>query len=55
MLVHFGLGNAEFVDSVIVRWPSGQVNRLGRYQARKTWVLEEGVEVDPSEGPSGDS
>ena len=41
-LVHFGLADAEAVDSVVVRWPSGQMTRMGRQGARRFWVIEEG-------------
>ena len=27
--VHFGLGAATRVDSIVIRWPSGQVDKLG--------------------------
>jgi hypothetical protein len=41
MLIHFGLGDAEAVDSVVVRWPSGHVERRGQHRARQIWVLEQ--------------
>jgi len=36
---HFGLGDAEAVDSVEVRWPDGVVTRHGPYAARTSWIL----------------
>jgi hypothetical protein len=52
LVVHFGLNDAESVDSVIVRWPSGQVNRLGPYWARRAWVIEETSGADSIPGAS---
>jgi hypothetical protein len=40
--LHFGLGAATRVDSIAVRWPSGQVDRLGPCAADRELVLEEG-------------
>ena len=28
-LIHFGLGNADKIDSLIIEWPSGIVQELG--------------------------
>ncbi len=41
--VHFGLGSATRVDSIVVRWPSGQVDRIGPQSADQELVLEEGL------------
>lgn len=54
MMVHFGLSNAESVDSLVVRWPSGQVDRMGAFQARRVWVVEETDDDSPSENPPDD-
>ena len=40
--LHFGLGAATRVDSIVVRWPSGQVDRLGPQAADQELVLKEG-------------
>lgn len=40
-VVHFGLGAATQVDSLIVRWPSGTWQRLGQQAAGQTLELTE--------------
>lgn len=40
--VHFGLGDALHVDSIRVRWPSGQEEDFPKAAAGATWLLEEG-------------
>jgi hypothetical protein len=39
---HFGLGKAEVVPSVEIRWPSGTIDRLDRVRANQFLVVEEG-------------
>ncbi|HEY7427870.1 MAG TPA: CRTAC1 family protein [Gemmataceae bacterium] len=39
-----GLGEAERVDRVVVRWPSGQRQEFGDLAARRWWRLHEGRE-----------
>jgi len=39
----FGLGAATKVDAIIVRWPSGQVDRLGPVTANQELVIREGT------------
>jgi len=43
--LHFGLGAATRVDSIVVRWPSGQVDRIGPQSADQELVIEEGKGV----------
>jgi hypothetical protein len=43
--VHFGLGKATQVDSIVIRWPSGAVDRLGPQAADQEIVVEEGKGV----------
>ena len=43
--IHFGLGAATKVESVIVRWPSGQVDKLGPEAADQEIVIGEGSGV----------
>jgi enediyne biosynthesis protein E4 len=40
--VHFGLGAATRVDAIVVRWPSGQVDRMGPEAADEEIVVREG-------------
>jgi hypothetical protein len=40
--LHFGLGSASLVDSIVVRWPSGAVDRIGPQRADQQIVIEEG-------------
>jgi hypothetical protein len=39
---HFGLGQARKVDQVEVRWPSGQVEKVGGWEADQFVTIEEG-------------
>ena len=41
LALHFGLGAATAVDSIIVAWPSGQVQRFGPRAADAAYVIEE--------------
>ena len=51
LMAHFGLGNAQIVDSLMVRWPSGIVQVLTDIQADQDLVIEEegvhGILPDP--------
>jgi enediyne biosynthesis protein E4 len=47
--LHFGLANVAWVDSIEVRWPSGQVDRHGRLAADREYVCREGE--PPRESP----
>jgi hypothetical protein len=40
--LHFGLGSAAQVDSIIVHWPSGKVDTLGPERADQELVVQEG-------------
>jgi len=40
--LHFGLGAATKVDSIVIRWPSGQVDKLGPEDADQEIVAREG-------------
>lgn len=40
--VHIGLGAAEQVDSLEIRWPSGHVDRIANLRANEIYELEEG-------------
>jgi hypothetical protein len=41
--VHFGLGAADKLDVVQVRWPSGLVERFGNLQVDAIHTLKEGT------------
>ena len=41
-VLHFGLGDASAVDSVIVRWPNGNVEEFGKHAANHRYLLTEG-------------
>lgn len=43
LLVHFGLDDAERVDSLVVRWPSGREGLHTDLEARRYWTLREGA------------
>jgi enediyne biosynthesis protein E4 len=43
--LHFGLGPADYVDAIVVRWPSGAVDRIGTQSADRELVIEEGKGV----------
>ena len=54
--VHFGLGEAAKVDSIIVRWPSGAVDTVRNEAADQDLVVREGagvVQRVPAPKPSG--
>jgi len=41
--LHFGLGAAERIDRLIVRWPSGPEESFTKVAARRVWVVREGA------------
>jgi len=45
--LHFGLGAATRIDSVVVHWPSGTMDRLGPLPADQELTIEEGRGVVP--------
>ena len=40
--LHFGLASADHVDSIVVRWPSGLIDRIGAQNADQELTVEEG-------------
>ena len=47
--LHFGLGSAEKVESLEVRWPSGKVETITNLAADRFYALLEGEGVVPAE------
>jgi enediyne biosynthesis protein E4 len=43
--VHFGLGKAERVELLEIRWPSGQVDALRDVKANQLVYVKEGVGI----------
>lgn len=50
--VHFGLADAETIDELEVRWPSGHVQRARDLPARKWLVVQEAQPVEVRDGPA---
>jgi tetratricopeptide (TPR) repeat protein len=49
-VVHFGLGAADVVDRLEIRWPGGETSTVGPLRANRTWEITEGV-AEPREVP----
>jgi hypothetical protein len=49
MRMHFGLDQATKVDTVEIRWLSGQVDQLKDLAANRLYVIEEGGKILKSE------
>lgn len=47
--LHFGLGDAQKVESVDIRWPSGLVQRLEKLDGNRTIRIREGIGVVPKD------
>ena len=50
--LHFGLGTATRVDSIVIHWPSGKVDSLGPEAADQELLVEEGRGVTARHGRS---
>ena len=50
--VHVGLGTSTRVDSIVIRWPSGAVEKLGPESADQEIVLQEGKGVVERKQPA---
>jgi hypothetical protein len=46
LLIHFGLDDATRIDSLVIRWPSGQVDVHTNLAARQLWYVKEGGSVE---------
>ncbi len=51
--LHFGVDKAETVDSIEIRWPSGQVDTWKKLAANKLYVLAEGGKLVKTETMAG--
>jgi hypothetical protein len=49
---HFGLGSTTRVDSIVIRWPSGQLDKLGTEPADQELVIQEGRGVLERHAPA---
>jgi hypothetical protein len=49
MRMHFGLDQATKVDTVEIRWLSGQVDKLNDLQVNRLYVIQEGGKILKSE------
>ena len=45
---HFGLGNFDFIDSLIVRWPSGIISKLNNLKSDTSYLIPEALCLLPS-------
>jgi enediyne biosynthesis protein E4 len=45
--VEFGLGDKDFVDRVIIRWPSGIIQKLKKVTTDQKYFIEEPVQLGP--------
>ncbi|HET9087385.1 MAG TPA: ASPIC/UnbV domain-containing protein [Acidobacteriaceae bacterium] len=43
--MHFGLDQAASVDTLEIRWPSGQVDTFHNLPVNKLYVIEEGAKA----------
>jgi hypothetical protein len=50
--VHFGLGDASVVDSIVIEWPSGEVNYLTDVAPNQTLTVEEQCPDNDGDGLS---
>jgi hypothetical protein len=49
--IHFGLGKRTMVDSLVITWPSGQVDRLTNIPADSIIAVKEGLGIVPHPFP----
>jgi hypothetical protein len=47
--VHFGLGQATSIDSLEIRWPSGNVEKLTNLEIDRFYSVLEGQGIVPAE------
>jgi hypothetical protein len=49
--IHFGLGKRTKVDSLVINWPSGQVDKLSNIPADQIIAIKEGTGIVPHSFP----
>jgi hypothetical protein len=49
--IHFGLGKQTKVDSLVINWPSGQVDKLSNIPADQIIAVKEGTGIVPHSFP----
>jgi hypothetical protein len=49
--IHFGLGKRTKVESLVITWPSGQVDKLTNLPINKVIAVKEGVGIVPHPFP----
>jgi len=47
--LHFGLGSSTKADTIVIRWPSGLVEKLRDLAANHYYVVREGSGIDPKQ------
>jgi hypothetical protein len=45
--IHFGLGKRSKIDSLVISWPSGQVDKLSNVPIDKIIAVKEGAGIVP--------
>ena len=50
--LHFGLGHSAYADSIVIRWPSGTIDRVASQAADQEIVVEEGKGVIAKKRPT---
>jgi enediyne biosynthesis protein E4 len=43
--IHFGLGKRTKIDSLVINWPSGQIDRLSNVPVDRIIAVKEGVGI----------
>ena len=49
--IHFGLGRRTKIDSLVINWPSGQVDKLTNVPVDQIIAVKEGIGIVPHPFP----
>jgi hypothetical protein len=49
--IHFGLGKRTKIDSLVISWPSGQVDKLVNVPVDQIVAVKEGIGIVPHSFP----